>query len=139
MKLINDEHAKQRWLELKFYYFCLDIYEIRENFMDLITCIDALSNIGQFKVQKIRVIAANILKDIAFQPNREEIIILANMNGITYPKINKYTGVARPTYNQLLRDEQKNPRAFYPKLSLEDRKHIQQFMEIVAKVKGAGL
>ncbi len=107
--------------------------------MDLITCIDALSNIGQFKVQKIRVIAANILKDIAFQPNREEIIILANMNGITYPKINKYTGVARPTYNQLLRDEQKNPRAFYPKLSLEDRKHIQQFMEIVAKVKGAGL
>lgn len=135
----NKEQQDNRWLEIRFYYLCYGIYELKHDFMSMIQYIDAISIMGSINLQRIRIIAADMLKEIAYQPTKEELAILSYRYSLPYRTIHKYTGMARSTYNNLIEDDSVNPRFFFPRSSENDLVTIKEFMDIVDQIKEAGI
>lgn len=129
---------ERRWLEVRFYYFILDLYHIRNNFLDAIAAISAIRQISDKDTKKVQELAATITSDPYYLPSEEELIILASMNGITQKRIAEYVNKSQPTINWIIKNKSKNFIS-YPKLSIKEDEEIKEFFDILEVFKKAGL
>ena len=129
---------ERRWLEVRFYYFILDLYHIRNNFLDAIAAISAIRQISDKDTKKVQELAATMTSDPYYLPSEEELIILASMNGIKQKRIAEYVGKSQPTINWIIKNKSKNFIS-YPKLSIKEDEEIKEFFDILEIFKKAGL
>ena len=50
--ILND--LTRRWYEVKFYYYCLDVYHIRKDMLDVMGIVEAIAQIGKFNTIAIK-------------------------------------------------------------------------------------
>jgi len=81
------DNEYKRWIELRFYYFCSDIFKIRHNLMDITYVIEALSNIGTLSTVRLQHLAVKTISDIGLTPKRSEFIKLASKYHYTNKQI----------------------------------------------------
>lgn len=129
---------KRRWAEIRFYYFCYDIYKIKKNMLDVVYVIEAISQIGTFKVSQIKTIAGKMLSDPYYMPVENEMIMAAYINEYSMSAIAKYLHKSRQTiYDAIKRCE--NKFAFIPKCDIDEDEQLVKFLDLLDLLKKAGL
>ena len=129
---------KRRWAEIRFYYFCYDIYKIKNNLVDVIYVIEAISQIGNFKISKIKTVAGKMLSDPYYMPLENEMIMAAHKNDYPMANIATYLNKTRQyIYKVVNRDKDKF--AFIPKCDIDEDEQIVKFLGLLDTLKKAGL
>ena len=130
-------NSERRWAEIRLFYFCLDIYRMRHDLLDVAYSIDAISQIGNFKRERLKHISAKLIGDPTNMPTATEFIYIANENGLANSYIAEILGKSRAHVTQVLKKNEKP--AFCPLLSEEDDIEIDKFITLLDKFQKAGI
>lgn len=135
--MILSEYTR-RWYEVRFYYFCLDIYQHRHNILDIIYAIEAICQIGDVEVKDIKRLTTGMINDPYYKPNQIELVLLANMHGIKTKEIADYLGITKQAVNEYMRRHKPD---FYPtpRYSLNEDIIFGKFLEQIDVIKKAGI
>lgn len=129
---------RRRWAEIRFYYFCYDIYKINKNMLDVVYVVESISQIGEFKVSLIKNIAGKMLSDPYYMPVENEMIMAAYKNDYPMSTLAKYLKKTRQyIYKVIKRDEEKF--AFIPKCEINEDEQLVKFLDLLELIKKAGL
>ena len=128
---------KQKWNEIKLYYFIYDIYNIRKDLMDIAYAVEAVAQIGQINQLKIKHLCAELISDITCQPLDIEIIWAAHNAGLSSYKIAKITHKSRQAITHALKKEE--PPLFCKFNNEKDINEINNFLELLDKFQKAGI
>ena len=128
------QQEEDRWTEIRFYYFCLHLYRVRHNIMDLMYAIETMSQLGPVKVQRIKAASGRFIGDIFQTPIKEEVLYLANLAKANPKDIKRTFGYSA----RQMQYYAKEPHTMYcrPRSTPEDMEAIKQFMQIVDIFKG---
>ena len=137
--MILSEHQR-RWSEIKFYYFCLDIYSINKDMIEVILIIEAIAHIGHLNYKLLKSITGKMLGDPYYLPVRDEIIALAYTYNLSVADIVKDFGFTRKTVTNLLRNPNKNilPTPT-PLLTINEDQEIYKFCQLIPLIQKAGI
>jgi hypothetical protein len=140
---MNTENEKLRWIELQFYFILYDIWNIRQNFSDILefTKIIKIFN-RKIDQSKICSLAQDALMNGKLKMNTDEYMLLCWKNYVPLRVIRKYNKkIYSQSLNRNIKHYKENPDDyfFYPKNSKEDDMLIKQFVEAVEKMKGVGI
>ena len=128
------ENEFNRWEEIRFYYLCLHLYQIRHNMMDLMYAIETIAQIGDIKTQRIKALAGSLLSDIGNTPLKDEVLYLAYHAKADTKTIKRFFGYS---YRQMnYHANSCDDPYYYPKLNTSDNQAIKDFMRIVDLFKG---
>lgn len=135
--MILSEYTR-RWYEVRFYYFCLDIYRNRKNILDIIYAIEAICQIGDVKVKDVKRLTSGMINDPYYKPNKIELVLLASMHGVKDKDIAEYLKISKQAVNEFKRRHQPD---FYPtpRYSIEEDIIFGQFLEQLDTIKKAGI
>ena len=136
--MILSEHAR-RWSEIRFYYFCLDLYKIRKNMIDVILMIEIICQIAELDFKMLKVIAAKMMGDPMYLPHRDEAVSLAHAMGMSKADIHKLFNVSRPTIDVILTSERNRIHTPFPQFDLNEDEQMYQFCQMFAEIKKAGI
>lgn len=135
--MILSDHTR-RWLEVQFYYFCLDIFHTRNNMLDVIYSIEAISQIGTINTKEIKLIAGKILGEPHYLPTQTELILLAYLHNVKPNKIADYINKSRQYIHQTVQNKLPNY-APYPLLDVHEDEIIKEFLDLLQIFKKAGI
>lgn len=131
---------QRRWSEIKFYYYCMDIYNINKDMIEVILLIEAIAHIGKLDYKILKNAAAKMLSDPYYLPIRDEVISLADAYGLNVSEISKQTGISRKTVRNVIdspdRNTIHNPT---PLLDISEDKEIYNFNQIANTIRKAGI
>ena len=106
--------------------------------MDVIYVIEAISQIGNFKISKIKTVAGKMLSDPYYMPLENEMIMAAHKNDYPMANIATYLNKTRQyIYKVVNRDKDKF--AFIPKCDIDEDEQIVKFLGLLDTLKKAGL
>ena len=128
-------NENKRWQEIRFYYLCLHVYQLRHDLMDLMYAIEAISQMGDVKLQRIKAIAGALISEISNTPHKEEILYLAHQAKLSPKILKSFFGFSYRQMNYQTNSCTDSPH-FVPKLNTEDNTQICKFMTIVDQFKG---
>lgn len=135
--MILHDHIR-RWYEVRFYYFCLDIYHIRKNMLDVMGIIEAIAQIGNFNVRIIKQLAGRMISDPYYLPTQDELIILCAITGVPQKDIADYLGKSQPTISKII-NTRRDTYSPYPRLDIDEDSELGRFMDLVDLFKKAGI
>lgn len=133
------EMNKERWLEIRFYYFCYDIYQIRHDHYDIAYAIEAVAQIENFNITKIKHLASRAMTDYTIAPTDQEFIYLSHEAGVPVVNTIKKLKMSRTHYHRLLKKAENFGTEYYPKFMKHDREAISNFLQILKKFQQAGV
>lgn len=136
--MILSEQAR-RWSEIQFYYICLDLYHLRQNMIDVIIMLEAISQIAETNFTKLKIIAGKILGDPAYLPNKNEVISIAYAMNMSKMQIHKIFNISRPTIDAVLNSERNIIRTPFPQFELTEDEEMHKFVEVFNKLKKVGI
>ena len=136
--MILSEHAR-RWSEIQFYYFCLDMYHIRNNMIDVILMVEVISQIAELDFKMLKTLAARMISDPIYLPHRDEAISLAFVMGMNKTTIHKTFNVARSTIDMVLSSERNRIHTPFPQFSLKEDQELYKFCEAFKEIKKVGI
>ena len=129
--------AERRWAEIRLFYFCLDIYHIRYDLLDVAYAIDAVAQIGEFKRERLKHISARLIGDPTNMPTQTEFIHIAHENGLANTYIADCIKMSRAHITQVLKKGEKP--AYSPLLPEADDIEIAKFIALLDKFQKAGI
>lgn len=135
--MILSEH-KRRWVEVRFYYFCFDIFQIRKNMLDVVLSIEAISQIGTVKNDVLKRISGKMLGDPYYLPHETELILLANLMEYPLKDIATYVKKTKQAVSYVIKTK-KEDFAPTPRLAIDEDQEIDKFMKLVDIFKKAGI
>lgn len=129
----------RRWNEVRFYHYCNELFQLRQNILDVVLAIEAVAQIGgNLDVARVKALAGSILSDPYYASSQEEFIVLAYMVGITQADIARHYGKQRNSIARTIK-AYKDKLLIYPKLTDPDHRTIIEFFEHLEKFKNIGL
>lgn len=136
--MILSEQAR-RWAEIRFYYFCLDLYHIRHNMIDVILIIEVVCQIAELDFKTLKTLAGKIIGDPVYLPHRDEVVSLAYAMGIKKSNIHNFFEISKNTINTILNSKRNQIHTPYPQFTLQEDELMYRFCEVFQKVKEAGI
>lgn len=134
--ILND--YTRRWFEVKFYYYCLDVYHIRNDMLDVMGIIEAIAQIGKFNTIIIKQLAGKMVSDPYYLPLQDELILLCAMQNYSQKQIAEYTGKTQSAISKIIKTR-KDLYSPYPRFDLKEDTEIGKFMDLVDLFKKAGV
>jgi len=134
-----ETEEQRRWNEIKFYLSCHDLVKLNNNLMDLMDFIDTVAIFGQYSPEELKPIAKEIIGSNYYRPGRGEFLVLAHKMNIPMKVARKRVGFANNKYYELIQQEKKDPRMFYPRLTEEKYRLVKQFLNALEQLKGVGI
>jgi hypothetical protein len=131
--------TEQRYIELQFYYICVDILNIRNNLMDVMDIIDAFAIFNTYQPEVLKTIAQEVVTSVRYRPSNEEFILLCHKNRVPIKHIKLRTKLANRTLYNLIEADNKDPRLFYPRLPPNKIEIITKFVTIFNNMRKVGL
>ena len=128
-----------RWIELRFYYICSDLLDLRKDMSDVMNVFQLVSLFGPFEELRLEQLAHEIVASLRFRPTKEEFVILARRNNVPVQDIITRAGLCRRTIYKILAEEEKDPRAFYPRFGAVQIEYIEQFIAAFEKFRKVGV
>lgn len=135
--MILSDHTR-RWLEVRFYYFCLDIFHIRKNMLDVVYSIEAVAQIGDVDLKQLKLISGKMLGEPHFLPTQNELILLAHMHKVKTKQIADYVNKS-PNHIYKIIQAKMPTYAPYPLLSVHEDEVIKDFLELLDIFRRAGI
>ena len=135
--MILSEHLR-RWTEIKYYYFCLDIYHINYDMIEVILIVEAIAHIGKLNYKLLKSITGKILGDPYYLPVRDEVISLASTYKMTQADIVRNFGFPRQAVRTILEDSRRTIRPT-PLLEINEDQELYKFCKIIPQIKKAGI
>lgn len=135
--MILNDHTR-RWYEVKFYYFCLDVYHIRKDMLDVMGIIEAIAQIGKFNTITIKQLAGKMISDPYYLPLQDELILLCAIQNYTHKEIAKLTGKSQSTIARIIR-KKASIYAPYPRLDIDEDNELGKFLDLVDLFKKVGI
>lgn len=133
-----DPQIYDRWLEVKFYYFCQDLMAHNGSTTDVMAIIEALAAVGKYEAEPVKSVAQEILTTYRIRPTREELILLCYKNSVPVRTIVKELQVSNLTLYNLIADDKEDPRAFYPRLDVHKLALIKKFFDALDVLRKVG-
>lgn len=130
--------ATRRWYEVKFYYFCFDLYHIRKNMLDVMYAIEALAQIGEFNIKDVKTLAGKLLSDPYYLPTRDELILLCALFGVPRKTIAEYVERSTSAVNTFIQNK-KDTYSPYPRLSINEDEELGKIVKLIDIIKKAGI
>lgn len=130
-------NAERRWIEIKLYYFCLDIYHIRNELYDVSYAIETISQIGIFKIQRLKALSARMLSDITLTPALSEVVHLAYAHGLSLSQIASF--VNKKSKNTIAEMLKKEPPNYIPIFNEKDSIEVAKFIKLLDIFQKAGI
>ena len=134
--ILND--FTRRWYEVKFYYYCLDVYHIRKDMLDVMGIIEAIAQIGKINTITIKRLAGKMISDPYYLPLKDELILLCAMQNYTQKEIVKLTGRSQQTISYIIRTK-KDIYTPYPRLDIDEDNELGKFLDLLAIFKKVGI
>lgn len=134
--ILTDFH--RRWVEIRFYYFCYDIYKIRKDLLDVVYLVESISQIGTCKTSVLKTVAGKMLSDPYYMPLENEMIMAAYKNDYPMQAIASYLNKTRQAIYKIV-NRDKDKFAFIPKCDIDEDEQLVKFLETLDKFKKAGL
>lgn len=134
--ILND--LTRRWYEVKFYYYCLDVYHIRKDMLDVMGIIEAIAQIGKFNTIKIKQLAGKLISDPYYLPLQDELILLCAIQNYTQKEIAKLTGRSQQTISYIIRTK-KDIYTPYPRFDIDEDNEIAKFLDLIEVFKKVGI
>ena len=135
--MILNDHTR-RWYEVKFYYFCLDVYHIRKDMLDVMGIIEAIAQIGKFNTITIKQLAGKMISDPYYLPLQDELILLCAIQNYTHKEIAKLTGKSPSTIARII-GKKASIYTPYPRLDIDEDNELGKFLDLVDIFKKAGI
>lgn len=135
--MILSEHER-RWHEVKLYHMVLDLYAIREKWIDVVDMIEAICLLGNVKTKTLKKVVNSMMNDPLNRPFKREIVLLAHLQGYSDGKIAKYVDMTRQGARKII-NTQLNDYRPVPRFSVEDDYEIKNFLETFEKLRNVGL
>lgn len=129
----------RRWSEIQFYYFCLEMYQIRNNMIDVILMIEVISQIAELNYKTLKTLAGKIIGDPIYLPHRDEAVSLAYIMGMNKSTISKTFGVTRSTIDTILSSERNRIHTPLPQFSLDEDEEMYKFCQKFKEIKKVGI
>lgn len=127
----------RRWAEIRLYQFCLDVYKIRNQSIDIFDCINMICDLGDINASLIKPIVQTMLSDTYYQASKREIILLANAKGLAANYIGKQIGMSRQGVTQYI-ERNKDTFTPLPRCSIDDDHLIIKFLQTLDKLRKLG-
>ena len=134
-----DPQAYDRWLEITFFHFCQDIIAKNNEIMDMMDLIDGLASIGKYNGTLLKQTVQELFSTYRIRPTQEEFTLLCLKAGFSIRKTQKLTRTGTDHLYDLIEQEKRDPRVFYPKLNSNQLLQIQKFFDTIEYIKKAGL
>ncbi len=134
--ILND--LTRRWYEIKFYYYCLDVYHIRNDMLDVMGIIEAIAQIGKLNTITIKQLAGKMISDPYYLPLKDELILLCAMQNYTQKEIAKLTGRSQQTISYIIRTK-KDIYTPYPRFDIDEDNEITKFLDLIEVFKKVGI
>ena len=99
--ILND--LTRRWYEVRFYYYCLDVYHIRKDMLDVMGIVEAIAQIGKFNTITIKQLAGKMISDPYYLPLQDELILLCAIRNYTQKEIAELTGRSQQSISYIIR------------------------------------
>lgn len=130
--------GKRRWLEIRFYYFCVDLYRIRHDMMDIIYLIDTIPRVEPYDESIVKNLSGKLFRDEHFVPIRNEVLILAILNGMSKQDAAEKFMLSRAQVHNIFNKE-RHLYSFLPKFTKHEDEQLYLFMEALDKFQKAGI
>ena len=134
--ILND--LTRRWYEVKFYYYCLDVYHIRKDMLDVMGIVEAIAQIGKFNTITIKQLAGKMISDPYYLPLKDELILLCAIQNYTQKEIAKLTGKSQQTISRIIKTKAKIYTPF-PRFDIDEDNEIVKFLDLVDIFKKVGI
>ena len=135
--MILNDHTR-RWYEVRFYYFCLDVYHIRKDMLDGMGIIAAIAQIGKCNVGIIKQLAGKMVSDPYYLPTQDELIVLCAIKDVPQKDIADYLGKSKQAISKIIRTR-RDAYSPYPRLDINEDSELGKFMDLVDLFKKAGI
>lgn len=130
----------RRWSEIKFYYFCLDIYHINKDMIEVVLMVEAIAHIGHLDYKLLKRLAGLMLGDPYYLPVKDEVISLANAYKLSNSEICKQFGFTRKTVANIIKSPNRNTITHsIPLLTVSEDQELNKFCEILTQIQQAGV
>lgn len=130
---------EERWIELQFYYLCIDILNLRGNIADIMDFIDGMSYLGSYSPLIIKQIANEVIHSPYIRPSKDEFILLCRLNKLTIEYIRKRTKTCNREIYDLWNQHKDDLPYFRPRLQPDQIHNLKQFLEFLHTMKGWGI
>ena len=134
-----DPQTHERWIEIQFYYACIDILAINNEILDLFDLIEAFAALGHQDTETVKLLAQEALSTIRFRPSKEEFIAISWQFDMPAKNIKERLRVHNRTYYDIVNHEKQDPRMFYPRTDTDAVKHMYKFINIFNKLRKVGI
>lgn len=135
--MILNDHTR-RWYEVRFYYYCLDIYHIRKDMLDVMGIIEAIAQIGKFNVRMIKQVAGKMISDPYYLPTQDELIILCAIKEVPQRDIAAYLGKSQQAISKIVTTKRDRYSPF-PRFGIDEDNELAKFMDLLDLFKKAGI
>ncbi len=129
----------RRWTEIQFYYFCLDLYHIRNNMIDVILLIEVVCQIAELNYPMLKSIAGKMMGDPIYLPHRDEVVSLAHAMGNGYKNIAKITDLSINTIRTILNTNRNKITTPYPMFEIPEDQEMYKFIQQFSEIKKVGI
>lgn len=133
--VLIDTLAQNRWYEIQLYFICTELLKRRNNMLDVMSIIEGLAPIGKYSAEPVKLVVQEVLSSMRSRPSKEEFILLSKKAGRTIRAIAEQTHAHNRTLYALFKDEERNPRYFYPRLTADQTELIKAFVETFNSLK----
>lgn len=124
-----------RWIEVQFYYLCINILEETRNVDKVLTFIEGMSFFQSIKTEALKILAYDFLTKAEYQPTKSEYAILAYLNKVPTRRIMKHAHLNPPTFWQIIKNYKSNPTKFYSRLTPDKHDIIKKMLQAVEFLK----
>lgn len=117
----------RRWIEVRFYQFCVDTYQMRRKTMDIINYADAICDLGNANKSRIRKIIQTMLNDTYYQSTKRDVILLSHLKGIGNTEIAEHLNMTRQGIRKYINNNM-NQYTPIPRCGIDDDHEMLKFL-----------
>lgn len=100
--------------------------------------IEALAQIGDFKIRDIKQLAGKLLSDPYYMPTRDELILICAQFNVPRKTIAEYVGRSTSAVNTFIQNK-KDTYSPYPRLSIAEDTELEKVATLIDIIKKAGI
>ena len=128
---------QRRWAEVRFYQYCVKVYEIRNKSIDIIEFTEAICNLGEANFKTMKKLIGVMLNDTYYQSTKRDLILLAHMHGKTDREISEIIGMSRQGVHKYI-DTNLETYIPLPRCGIDEDTELVKFLETLDKIKNIG-
>lgn len=127
----------RRWAEIRLYQYCVDLYKVRHQSIDIFDCVNMVCDFGNIDKNILKPLIQTMLGDTYYQASKREIILIGHAKGLSAYYIGKYIGMSRQGVTQYI-ERNKDLFTPMPRCSIDNDHIIVKFLQTLDNLRKIG-